>query len=136
MTNKQLTGMSSSHIVKRVIKVSLCAMVILALVIYIWTGNIFYSIIFLPGGIISISGFLLMIKMTDRVLKRGNKKEKRLFFLAGLMKLAVITGLFYLVSRISDKSVLFFILGFSIIFLSILIEGVYQLYRSAANGRA
>ena len=128
--------MSSSHIVKRLIKLSLCAMGILLVVIYIWTGSIIYSIIFLSGGIVSISGFLLMIKMTDRVLKRGNKKEKWFFFLAGFMKLAVIAGLFYLAARISETALLFNILGLSLIFLAIFIEGVYQLYRSAANGRA
>ena len=136
MTNDQLTSMSSSHTVKRLIKVSLGSMVILMTIIYIWTGNGFYSIIFLLGGIISISGFLLMTKMTDRVLKRRKKIEKRLFFLAGFIKLAVIAAVFYLVSRISETAVLFHILGLSIIFISILVEGIYQFYRSAANGRA
>ena len=136
MTNDQLTSMSSSHTVKRLIKVSLCSMVILMAVIYIWTGNGFYSIIFLLGGIISISGFLLMTKMTDRVLKRRKKIEKRLFFLAGFIKLAVIAAVFYLVSRISETAVLFHILGLSIIFISIFVEGIYQFYRSAANGKA
>jgi ABC-type multidrug transport system permease subunit len=136
MTNDQLTGMSGSHIVKRLIKVSLCSMVILMTVIYIWTGNGFYSIIFLFGGIISISGFLLMTKMTDRVLNRRKKIEKRLFFLAAFIKLAIIAAVFYLVSRISETAVLLYILGLSIILISILVEGIYQFYRSAANGRA
>jgi predicted tellurium resistance membrane protein TerC len=136
MTNVQLTSMSSSHTIKRLIKVSLCSMVILMAVIYICTGNSFYSIIFLLGGIVSISGFLLMTKMTDRVLKRRKKIEKRLFFLAGFIKLAIITAVFYLVSRISETAVLFHMLGLSIIFISILVEGIYQFYRSAANGRA
>ncbi len=136
MTDDQLTRMSSSHIVKRLFKISLYTMVIFMTVIYIWTGNGFYSIIFLLGGIISISGFLLMTKMTDRVLKRRKKIEKRFFFLAGFIKLAIISAVFYLVSRVSETAVLFFILGLLIVFISILVEGIYQLYRSAANGRA
>lgn len=79
-----------------------------------------------------------MIKMTDRVLKTGNKRAQTAFFLMALLKLGVIAGSFYLVSRVSETAVIIFILGLSIIIVTIVIEGVYQLYihrrRGVANG--
>jgi chromate transport protein ChrA len=73
--------------------------------------------------------------MIDMILNR-EKKAMALFFAAGFLKFAVIGAVFYLVSRISETAVLFYILGLSLIILAIFIEAIYQLYRSAANGRA
>ncbi|UCH95633.1 MAG: hypothetical protein JSV88_01985 [Candidatus Aminicenantes bacterium] len=133
---------TSSQIVKRLMVISFCAYIPLVILIYIFTKSIFYSIIFSLGAIISISGFLLMIKMTDMVLRKG--KGQPLFFLAVFSKLAVITLLAYLVSRISKNALLYYMLGLSIIVVSIGIEGIYQFYhsrnksinRSVSNGRA
>lgn len=76
-----------------------------------------------------------MIKMTDRVLASGKKKAARLFYLAGLLKIGIIAAFFLMVSRISETAVIFHIMGLSIIVLSIVVEGFYQLYRSQSNGR-
>ena len=58
--------------------------------------------------------------------------------LMALLKLGVIAGAFYLVSRVSETAVLLFILGLSIVIVTIVIEGVYQLYihrrRGVTNG--
>ncbi|MCK4764427.1 MAG: hypothetical protein KAW12_19665 [Candidatus Aminicenantes bacterium] len=65
-----------------------------------------------------------MIKLIDRIFKK--RKGQVLFFAAGFLKMAVIAATFYPVSRISETAVLFYILGFSVIVLSIMIEGVLQ----------
>ena len=139
MTNdkNQTTEGNSSRMIKRLLKMAVYPLPVIMIVIFIFTKDLFYSIIFLLGAIISISGFLLMIKMTDRILKKG--KGQGPFFLVLLLELAVIALVFYLVAGISEKAVLYHILGLSIIVLSIFSEGIYQLYRnkrSISNGRA
>ncbi len=126
---------SSQETVKRLIKQSVVVQVVVLVVIFLFTKTLFYSIIFLLGSIISILGFLAMIKMIDRVIRLG--KGQFLFFLVGLLKVVVITALVYLSARFSrsESSVLFFILGLSVIVIAIAVEGFYQLYRSVANGR-
>lgn len=123
---------TSSHMVKRVIKYCIYCLVVIAPAIFLFTFDFFYSIIFLLGTLISIVGFLVMIKMIDRVLSKG--KGRGLFFLAAFAKLAVISLVFYLASRVSGSSVLFYILGLSVIFIAILFEGIYQFRRSRING--
>jgi hypothetical protein len=120
---------------KRIIKVSFICQLILGAIIFVFTKNIFYSIIFLFGGILSICGFLLTIKMTDRIIQIEQKRGQGMFFLAGGLKLVIIFGGFFLVSRISETAVLLYIFGISMIPLAIFIEGGYQLYRSISNGR-
>ncbi len=125
---------NSSQIVKRLIKLAIAAVITILPVIFLFTKSIFYSIIFLLGTIISISGFLVMIRMIDRVIRRG--KGQLLFSLVTMLKLAVIATAFYLVSRAPgpDAAVLWFILGLSIIVVALAMEGIYQVYRSIANG--
>jgi hypothetical protein len=128
--------------VKRLIGGALGTHVLLLVLIYFFTKSIFYSIIFSLGAMISILGFLTMIKMTDLVLKKG--KGPWLFILALLVKLAVIVLVLYLVSRASGKAVIFHVLGLSVIVIAIAVEGIYQVYlsrnknlkRSISNGRA
>jgi hypothetical protein len=126
---------SSQEIVKRLIKQSVVIQVLILVVIFLFTKTIFYSIIFFLGSILSILGFLTMIKVIDRILRLG--KGQFLFYLAGLLKVVVITALVYLIARFSqaENSVLFFILGLSVLVMAITVEGVYQLYRSVVNGR-
>jgi hypothetical protein len=75
-----------------------------------------------------------MIKMIDRVLGQG--KGQVLFFLVVILKMAVIAGVVFLVSRIShsEAAVLYHILGLSIIIIAIGLEGIYRVYRSVVNG--
>jgi hypothetical protein len=132
---------TSSQLIKRLIKLAILTSGLLLFPIYFFTKSLFYSIICCSGAIISISGFILMIKMTDRVLKNG--KGQLLFALALFFKLAVIALSVYLVSRVSVSAVLFLILGLSIIVIAIGMEGIYQLFhsknknmRGVFNGRA
>ena len=128
--------------IRRLIIGAMIAQIFLLALIYIFTKSIFYSIIFSLGAMISIVGFLAMIKMTDLVLKKG--KGQWLIILALLVKLAVIGLVLYLVARISGRAVLFHVLGLSIMVIAIGAEGVYQVYlsrsknlnRSVSNGRA
>lgn len=75
-----------------------------------------------------------MIKMIDRILRQG--KGRMGFYLVTALKMAVISAVFYLVSRSTEAAVLYHILGLSILVLAIAMEGVYQFYRSVANDRA
>jgi hypothetical protein len=132
---------TSSQLIKRLIILALVILFLLMIPIYIFTKSIFYSIIFCSGAIISISGFILMIKMTDRVLTR--RKGQLLFTVALFFKLAVIALSLYLVSRVSGSAVIFLILGLSVIVIAIGMESIYQLYHSrnknmkgVCNGRA
>jgi hypothetical protein len=68
-----------------------------------------------------------MIKIIDQILIK--KKGRGLFFLAAFLKMIVITAIFYLVSGVSEAAVLFYILGLSIIIISIFGEGACQLFR-------
>jgi len=131
---QQATIEPSSRMIKRLLKMSVYSSLILMVLIFIFTKYFFYSIIFLLGAIISISGFLLMIKMIDRILKKG--KGQWLFFLVLFAQLIVITLAFYVVSRVAKGAVLVHILGLSIIVLAIFMEGIYQFSRkrSVSNG--
>lgn len=132
---------TSSQLIKRLIKLAIITPGFLMIPIYFFTKSMFYSIIFCSGAIISISGFLLMIKMTDRVLNTG--KGQLLFAMALFVKLGVIALSVYLVSRVSVSAMLFHIMGLSIIVIAIGMEGIYQLFHSrnkkmesVFNGRA
>lgn len=68
-----------------------------------------------------------MIKIIDRILIK--RKGQVLFFLAAFLKMIVIAAIFYTVSRVSETAVLFYILGLSVIIISIFGEGAFQLFR-------
>ena len=108
------------------------AEVISLLIIFFFTKNIIYCIISIAGAAISISGFFLLIKSTDRILKKG--KGKAMFFLLAQAKLLVIAGIFYALSRWLKTGSVFFIQGIATIYLAIMIEGLIQLSRNLFNG--
>lgn len=124
---------TSADILKRILKISFFLQVVTIILIYSFSKNIIYSIISLFGAIISISGFLLMMRMIDRSLKKG--KGQPLFFLAAFSKMVVIAGVFYLVSRKSETAVLMYLLGLSVIVAAIMTEAVFQFCRSVFYGR-
>jgi len=124
----------SADILKRIIVLAIGCQVVLTIFIYLFTKRLIYSIILFSAAIISIAGFLLMIKSIDRIFKRG--KGQGLFFLAELLKMALIAAVFYPVSRVSETAVLIYILGLSLIVISIMIEGLFQLLRGFASDRA
>jgi len=75
----------------------------------------------------------MMTKMIDRILRKG--RGQQYYFLVLLLKLAMITAGLYLASLVSERAVLFYILGLSTVVLAIGMEGVYQFYRSVTNAR-
>lgn len=125
---------NSGKPVKRIIKFVCILQVLLICFIYLFTKSGIYSIIFFCGAVVSLSGYLLMIKLIDRILTK--RKGQGLFFLAAFFKMAVISAIFYGVSRVSEKAVLFYILGLSMIVLAIFMEGFVQLCRRDSGGRA
>lgn len=113
---------------KRVLKIAALLLFISIILIYIFSNELKYSIIFGSGFIISVTGYVLMINLIDRCLKRG--KGQWLFFVAAFLKMVAIAGGFYLASRISKAAVLMYILGISVIVLAIMAEALYKLFRS------
>lgn len=125
---------SSKDMVKRVVKFSILIQVVGVVSIYLFTFQFIYSIIFLSGAVLSMLGFLVIVKMTDRVLKNGSSQG--MVWLVGFLKLSVISLCFYLASRVSKGAVLYYILGLSVIMMAIALEGILQFRRSRVNGRA
>lgn len=77
-------------------------------------------------------GFLWIIRLIDRIMKKGT--GKLLFLAAELVKMGVITGSFLLLARRSDGAALSYFLGISVVVAAILMEGLYQLYGSFRHG--
>jgi hypothetical protein len=73
-----------------------------------------------------------MISVISSILEK--KKGKWLFFLSGAGKMGVIAAIFILISKYSETSVLFYMLGLSVFVFSITFEGIFQLYRSKKYG--
>lgn len=106
--------------------------VVSLIVIFAFTKSLIYCIISLAGAAISITGFILLIKSTDRILKKG--KGKAMFFLLAQAKLLVIAGAFYAFSRLSTAAVVFFVQGIAVVYLAIIIEGLSQFAGNAGHG--
>jgi hypothetical protein len=123
---------TSADIVKRILKISFFLQLVTIILIYSFSKNIIYSIISLSGAIISVSGFLLMMRMIDRSLKKGIGQP--LFFLAAFSKMVVIAGVFYLVSRKSETAVLLYLLGLLVIVVAIMTEALFRFCRSIFYG--
>lgn len=123
---------NSRDIPDAVIGKAVAAEAVSLLLIFIFTKSLIYCIISLAGAAISITGFVLLIKSTDRMLKKG--KGKAMFFLLAQAKLLVIAGAFYAVSRLSRSGAVFFIQGIAIIYLAIIIEGLIRLSGNLGHG--
>lgn len=113
---------------KRILKIAAPMLAGAIILIYAFSKQLNYSIIFTLGFIISVSGYFMMIRMVDRCLKRG--KGQFLFFAATALKMAVIAGGFYLAARVSKTAVLLYILGLSFIVAAILTQALSQFCRS------
>jgi hypothetical protein len=66
------------------------------------------------------------------MLKKG--KGKTMFFLLAQVKLLIIAGIFYALSRLTTIGLIFFIQGIAVIYLAIIIEGISQLFGNLSNG--
>lgn len=123
-----------ADIIKRIIKIAVIVQIIIIIFSFFFTMNFIYSIITFLASIIGISGFFIMIKLIDKCLFKG--KGITLLFLISFLKMGLIAVIFYFISKISEKATLFFLLGLSVIVISIMVEGAYQFYRSFSNDRA
>ncbi len=124
---------NNTRIIKRILRISMVSQIIIIGLIYVFTKSLIYCIITLLATIIGILSFLTMIKIIDRYLTK--QKGKFLIFISSFFKIVLIIAIFYLLSKISDAAIFFFILGLSTVVLSIMIEGVYQIFRNISNGR-
>jgi len=122
-----------ADIIKRIIKVAFIAQIVIIIFSFLFTMNFICSIITFLGSIIGISSFFIMVKLIDKCLFKG--KGIALFFFISFFKLGLIATVFYFVSKISEKATLFFLLGLSVIVISIMIESAYQFYRSFSSDR-
>ena len=95
--------------IKRLIKFSALCLPVILIFIYTFSKNLNYSIIFSLGFVIGVSGYIVLIRMVDRCLKKG--KGQFLFFITAFLKMTAITGGFFLASRISKTAVILYILG-------------------------
>jgi len=102
------------------------------LLIFIFTKSVIYCIISLTGAAISITGFALLIRSTDRMLKKG--KGKAMFFVLTQVKLLVIALAFYLFSLLTKTGIVFFIQGISIVYLAIMVFGLIKLSGKLHHG--
>ncbi len=118
---------NSSQTIKRVIIIAIVSQLLLMIFIYAFSKSFFYSIISLCGALIGMSSFLSMIKITDMVLKK--RKGLVFFSLVVPVKAVIIALAVFGVYRLFRESILFPLLGFSIVVFSIGIEGVYLAFR-------
>jgi len=123
---------NSSIMINRVFKRALFITVMIILTILVFTKSPLYCIMFIIGSGISFLGYYLMIRVVDKVI--GKKRGKGLFILTGLGKMILISVIFILISRYSEAAVLFYLLGLSVIIVSIIGEGGRQLFRSFKDG--
>ena len=123
---------NSAQLIRRVAVRALFLTGLTLVPIGFFTKNPLYCIIFMIGSGISFFGYFLMIRVVDRVM--GKKSGKCLFFTSGLGKMILITAVFILVSKYPEPAVLFYMLGLSMIILSVIIEGGSQVFRGLGNG--
>jgi len=108
------------------------AEIIAMVLIYFFTKSFIYCIISLTGAAISIAAFTLLIRSTDRILKKG--KGRMMFFLLAQVKLLIIAAAFYAFSRWTKSGAVFFIQGVAIVYLAVLIEGLARFSGNASHG--
>ncbi|MFH2107704.1 MAG: hypothetical protein ABII93_03465 [Chrysiogenia bacterium] len=123
---------SDDDLFKDLIRITAGAEILAAVLIFFFTKNIIYSIISLTGAAIGITGFFILIRLTNRVLKKG--KDKTMFFLTGLAKLFVITGTFFIIHRLANNGIVFFIQGLAMIYLGIVGAGIQRLCKNLFHG--
>lgn len=127
-----MTKKNNRDILAAVVRNAAIAEAVLLIVIFIFTKRLIYCIISITGAAISITGFVLLIKSADRLLKKG--KGKAMFFLLAQAKLLIIAAVFYAFSRLAKTGVVFFVQGIAIVYLAIMIEGLAHWTGRAGHG--
>ena len=120
---------SEGDILARVVGKAVAAEAVCLIVIFIFTKSVIYCIISITGAAISMSGFVLLIRSTDRLLEKG--KGKVMFFLLAQAKLVIIAGVFYALSRLAKTGIVFYVQGIAVVYLAIMIDALIP-----GNGRA
>lgn len=123
---------SKDDFLKNLIRIVAGLEILAAVLIFFFTKNIIYCIISLTGAAIGITGFFILIRLTDRILEKG--KDKTMFFLTSLAKLLVIAGTFFIVSRLAKYGIIFFIQGLTMIYLGIVGVGIQRLCKNLFHG--
>ena len=113
--------------VRRILFLAFCYQVGATAVCLLFTSRPLYCIITFLAAAFGILSFVILIRLVDRILDSGSGKG--LYFLLTLAKMIGIAGMFFLVSRISEGAVLFFILGLSAVVFAILAEAVHRLLK-------
>lgn len=113
---------------KRLLKISILYLATAEILIYTFSKSLKYSIIFTLGFGIGAAGFIILIRTVDRCLKKG--KGQFLFFMATFLKMAAITGGFFLASRISKTAVILYIVGVLSTVGVIMAHALFLLFRS------
>jgi hypothetical protein len=119
-------------IVSRMVGTAVGVEIACLVLILIFTKSVIYCIISLTGAAITIIGFVLLIRSTDRLLKKG--KGKAMFFLLAPAKLIVIAGTFYLFDRLASGGSLFFIQGVVVMYLSVTIVALAHWAGNSVHG--
>ena len=117
----------SNNLIIRIFKTSIITAILFMIMSFLLTKRPIYSLIILIAAGIGISGFFISIKTLDRFLR--NKKGRPLIFLVFFLKLIFITISFYIISKFSDKAALFYIAGISVIVISVISEGLLELFK-------
>ncbi|MBN2399857.1 MAG: hypothetical protein JXI33_05895 [Candidatus Aminicenantes bacterium] len=123
---------SNADIFAAVVGKAIATEIVSLIIIFIFTKSLIYCIISITGASISIIGFVLLIKSTDRMLKKG--KGKVMFFLLAQMKLLIIAGIFFVFSRLTKTGIIFYIQGIAVVYLAIMIEGLLFFGGRVRNG--
>ncbi len=123
---------SNGDILAKVVGKAFAAEVVSLILIFIFTKSFIYCIISITGAAISITGFMLLIKSTDRMLKKG--KGKAMFFLLAQVKLLIITGIFYAFSLLTKSGLIFYVQGIAVVYLAIMIEALIHFGGRLGNG--
>lgn len=121
----------SKIFINRIYKYSLIISMFLMILSFLITNQFIYSMIVLIASTIGVLGFYISIKTLDRFLKK--KKGKPLVFLVFFLKLIFITISFYPVSHISEKAIIFYITGISVIVMAMMLEAISLIFRYESN---
>jgi len=121
----------SNYIIEKVFKISIITLLILMTVSFLLTKDLVSSMVILLAAIIGIGSFFLSIKLIDMFIR--NKKGKSIIFVFFFLKLLIISIVFYQVSRISEIASISYIAGLSVVVISIMFGGIFQLFNYKGN---
>lgn len=105
--------------------------VVIVVLVFAFTNSPICCIMAAMAATIGITGFFLVQYSLDRLLRGG---EKRYFVLFSLLKLVVIALTFIWATTFSQAAILSYLAGISVLVLSLLGEGVLQIFGRNRHG--